>query len=78
MNLLMAELRPRNVFLIGPTPASFLFIFVLFKHNIIEKNLGFSRIRTRIVGEEGELADHMTTTTAQGRVMLEGSCAPKL
>ena len=34
----------------GPTPASFLFIFVIFKHNITEKNEGFSRIQTLIMG----------------------------
>ena len=49
----------------GPTPASFLFIFVLFKHNYSEKIVGFSGIQTRIVGVEGEHADHLTTTTAQ-------------
>ena len=49
----------------GPTPASFLFIFVLFKHNITEKTVGFREIRTRMVGVEGEYADHLTTTTAQ-------------
>ena len=27
--------------------------------------MGFSGIRTRIVGVEGEYADHLTTTTAQ-------------
>ena len=39
-------------------PAHFLYIFILFKHT-----LGFSGIRTRIVGVEGEPADHLTTTT---------------
>ena len=48
----------------GPTPASFLFIFVLFKHNLYRKTVGVSGIRTRIVGVEGEHADHLTTTTA--------------
>ena len=52
-------------FLKWANPGLFLFIFVLFKHNIIEKTLGFSGIRTRIVGVEGEHADHLTTTTAQ-------------
>ena len=46
-------------------PGLFLFIFVLFKHNYSEKIVGFSGIRTRIVGVEGEHADHLTTTTAQ-------------
>ena len=45
-------------------PGLFLFIFVLFKHNIIEKTLDFSGIRTRIIGVVGEHADHLTTTTA--------------
>ena len=39
--------------------------FRSFKHNIIEKALGFSEIQTRIVGVEGEHADHLTTTTAR-------------
>ena len=51
-------------------PGLFLFIFVLFKHNTIEKTLGFSGIRTRIVGVEGEHADHLTTTTAPAQDML--------
>ena len=51
-------------------PGLFLFIFVLFKHNIIEKTLGFSGIRTRIVGVEGKHADHLTTTTAQLNICL--------
>ena len=38
------------VFFKWANPGLFLFIFVLFKYNIIEKTLGFSRIRTRIVG----------------------------
>ena len=42
----------------------FLFIFVLFKHNLYRKTVGVSGIRTRIVGVEGEHADHLTTTTA--------------
>ena len=41
-------------------------MFVLFKHNFyIKKTVGVSRIRTRIVGIEGEHADYLTTTTAQ-------------
>ena len=46
----------------GPTPASFLFVFDLFKHIITEKIVGFKGIWTRIVGE-GEHAYHLTTTT---------------
>ena len=44
----------------------FLFIFVLFQTQILQKKtVCFSKIRTRIVGIEGEHADHLTTTTAQ-------------
>ena len=39
----------------------FLLIFVLCKHKLYIKTVGFSRIQTRIVGVEG---DHLTTTTA--------------
>ena len=38
----------------GQTLAPFLFIFVLFEHTITEKTVGFSGIRTRIIGVEGE------------------------
>ena len=52
----------------GPTPASILFIFVLFKHKFNRKTIVVSGIRTRIVDRsrrvEGEHADHLTTTTA--------------
>ena len=44
----------------------FLFIFVHFKHKLYRKTIGFSGIQTRIVGVEGEHADLLTTTTAQG------------
>ena len=43
---------------------TFLFTFVLFKHNITEKTVDFSGIRTQIIGLEGKHADHLTTTTA--------------
>ena len=43
-----------------------LFIFVLFEHKFYKKTEGISRIRTPIVGVEGEHADHLTTTKAQG------------
>ena len=40
--------------------------FRSFQTKILQKKaLGFSGIRTRIVGVEGEHADHLTTTTAQ-------------
>ena len=46
----------------GPTPASFLFIFVLFKQNFYRKYCRRQRGSTRIVRVEGEHADHCTTT----------------
>ena len=53
------------MFLNGPIPASFFFIFVLFKHKFYRKKTeGFSRIQTRIVRVECKHADHLTTTTA--------------
>ena len=45
-------------------PASFLFIFVLFKHKV------YSWIWTQIVGIEGEHADHLTTTTAHRELVF--------
>ena len=47
----------------GPTPASFLFIFVLSDNNL-QKIVDFSRIQTRIVGIEGKLTDLLTTISA--------------
>ena len=38
-------------------------IFVVFKQYFTEKTTVFSRIQTRIIGVEGEQADHKTTTT---------------
>ena len=35
----------------------------VFSTTILQKNIDFSRIRTRIVRVEGECADHLTTTT---------------
>ena len=46
-------------------PDLFMFIFYLFKHKFYRITVGFSGIRTRIVGIEGEPADHLTTTTAK-------------
>ena len=51
----------------GPNPASFC-LFSFFSNKIVQKNC---RIRTRIVGVEGERADHLTTTTAQIRFFFE-------
>ena len=45
-------------------PGLFLSIFVIFKHKPKEKTVGVNRIRTRIVGSDDELADHLTTTRA--------------
>ena len=39
-------------------------IFLIFsKTHYTEKTVGFSGIRTRIVGVEGDQGDHLTTTT---------------
>ena len=46
-----------------PAFLAFLFIFVLFQRNFYSKNVGFSGSRTRIVGVQGEHADHLSTTT---------------
>ena len=48
--------------LIGPTPASFTFIFVFSQQ--YRKSVA-SRIQTWIVGVEGKDLDHYTPTTAQ-------------
>ena len=48
----------------GPTPASLMFIFVIFNNNLTANlYLDFSRIWARIVIVEGEQVDHLTTTT---------------
>ena len=50
----------------GPSPASFcifLLILVHFNVNFYRKIADYSGIRTRIVGVEGECADHLTSTT---------------
>ena len=46
-------------------PGLVLFIFILFKHKLCIKTVGISGIWTRIVGVEGEHADHLTITSAQ-------------
>ena len=49
----------------GTSPGSF-YIFRSFQIQILQKTTVDVRgIRTQIVGEEGELADHLTTTTAK-------------
>ena len=65
-----------SVFICWSTPASFLFIFVLFQTQILQKKIvDFTRIWTQIVGVEGEHDDHLTTTTAQINLSVYLSCA---
>ena len=54
-----------EVFLNGPTPVSLCLFSSFSNTNFTEKTVGFSGIRTRIVGVEGKHADHLTTTMAQ-------------
>ena len=49
----------------GPTSASFFIYFRSFQTQILMKKLNTNGIRTRVVGMEGEHADHLITTTAQ-------------
>ena len=51
-------------------PGLFLFILV-FSITIYRKIVDLSGIRTRIVGVEGEHADHLTTTTAHLYLLLK-------
>ena len=46
-------------------PASFCLFSYFSNTNFTEKTVGFSGIRTRIVGVVGKHPDHLTTTTAQ-------------
>ena len=50
----------------GPTPALFVNFCSFQTQNLQTKTLGFTGIRARVVVVEGEHADHLTTTTAQG------------
>ena len=59
-------------------PRPLLFFFVLFKHKFYRKIVGFSRIRTWIVGVEGEHADPLTTTTALKNTELLQKNQPKI
>ena len=52
-----------SFFMGQPRPLFCLFSFFS-NTNFTEKTVGVSRIRTQIVGVEGEYADHLTTTTA--------------
>ena len=56
---------PANLINNGPTPASFCLFSFFSNTNFTEKTVGFSEIRTRIVGVEGEHVDHLTTTSGQ-------------
>ena len=48
----------------GSTKASFC-LFLFFSNTLLQKKtIGFSGIQTRIIGVEGEHADHLTTITA--------------
>ena len=48
----------------GPTPASFCLFSFFSNTNFTEKTVGVSRIRTLIIGVEGEHTDPLTATTA--------------
>ena len=65
VNIHKNELSPILFFKKMGQPRPLLFIFVLFNNNFMRKFIDLSGIRTRIVGVEGEHADHLTTTTAQ-------------
>ena len=58
-----------DYFLEWANPGLFLFICVLFKQKFNRKTVGVSGIRTRIIGVEGEKADHLTTTTAKSMII---------
>ena len=57
----------------GPTPDSFVFIFV--KTQILQKTVGLSENRNRNVRLEGKQADHLTTNTAS--VLLSIVCGQR-
>ena len=61
----------------GPTPALFGYFGSYSNTNFTEKSVDFSGISTRIVGIEGEHADHLTTTPAQKDCFGEKSNAWK-
>ena len=54
----------------GPNPASFCLFSFFSNKNFTEKTVGFSGIRTWIVGVERKHADHLTTNTAHLFIML--------
>ena len=56
-------------------PGLFVVYFRSFQTQYYRKTVGFSGIRTQIVGVEGEHTDHLTTTTAQKQLVTHGqSC----
>ena len=59
----MQNFNTINLFLNMAIPGPFC-LFSFFSHTLQNKNVDFSRIRTRSVGVEGDHADHKTTTTA--------------
>ena len=61
----MRECKSRFFSKNGPATASFCLFSFFSNTNFTEKTVGFSGIQTRIVGVEGDHAEHLTTTTAQ-------------
>ena len=59
-----------SIFKRGPSPGSFC-LFSFFSNTILQKTVGFSGIRTRIVRVEGEQAHHLTTVTAPRVVFIQ-------
>ena len=59
-----------SIFKRGPSPGSFC-LFSFFSNTILQKTVGFSGIRTRIVRVEGEQAHHLTTVTAPRLVFIQ-------
>ena len=57
--------KQHSNFLNEPSPAFFVYFRSFSNINFIEKTVGVSRIRTRIVRLEGEHAVYLTTTTTQ-------------
>ena len=55
----------------GPTQVSFCSFLFFSNTNFTGKTEDFSGIQTRIVGVEGEHADHLTTTTARPPLLLK-------
>ena len=62
----ISKLRQNILIFNGPNSASFIFVLLSFSSNtnFAEKTVGFRRIWTRIIGNEGE---HLTTATTEGQ-----------